>query len=520
LDGMAKDTLTQIARSLEDESFQFKPGRRIWIDKASGGTRPLTIAPPRDKIVQEAMRLILNAIFEPLFKDNSHGFRPNRSCHTALKQMVQIFQPITWVIDGDISKCFDSINHHKLMRIIEAKIKDRRFTNLIWKSLKAGYFEFKVYQVDLVGTGQGSIISPILSNIFMHQLDVFIENLKNQFDCGHKPKILKEYSHYIYLIKKHKNQGEMDKVREDIQNLRKYPSVNFRDNSYKRLMYVRYADDWVIGIRGSLADTKEILSKVSLFCKSIGLTVSETKTKITNINENYVKFLGVYLSRGQEHSFRTLNNIRYRNGLRLRLTVSLRDLKKKLTASSFMKNGKSAPKFLWYPLNPVQIILLYNSVLRGIINYYGFVHNYSGFSGFIYMTLKQSCAKLLAAKFKLNTMKKVYQKFSGDLVFKSPNGRVVSFYKPSWKLDPNRFQIKASPIIPTFFAKGLSLARIENMICSMCQSDYRVEMHHIKAMKSLNPKVSAMDKLMIKANRKQIPLCRECHMKYHHKPRR
>jgi retron-type reverse transcriptase len=129
------------------------------------------------------------------------------------------------------------------MRIIEAKIKDRRFTSLIWKSLKAGYFEFKVHQVDLVGTVQGSIISPILSNIFMHQLDVFIDHLKNQFDCGDKPKILKEYSHYTYLIKKHKNQGEMDKVREDIKNLRKYPSVNFRDNSYKRLMYVRYADD-------------------------------------------------------------------------------------------------------------------------------------------------------------------------------------------------------------------------------------------------------------------------------------
>ena len=115
LDGMSKEVLKEISDRLRDESFQFHPGRRILIPKASGGTRPLTIAPPRDKLVQEAMRMILEAVFEPTFSDSSHGFRPGRGCHTALKAVRQNFQPSIWIIEGDISKCFDSIDHSKLM---------------------------------------------------------------------------------------------------------------------------------------------------------------------------------------------------------------------------------------------------------------------------------------------------------------------------------------------------------------------------------------------------------------------
>jgi len=184
LDGISSEFLNQLGKSLRDESFQFKPGRRVQIPKASGGTCPLTVAPPRDKIVQETMRMILNAIYEPTFHDSSHGFRPGRSCHTALRDIFLKFKPTTWMIEGDISKCFDSIDHHKLMRLIENKILDRQFTNLIWKSLRAGYFEFRYYKHDIVGTPQGSIISPILCNIFMHQLDLYVESLAREFNKG------------------------------------------------------------------------------------------------------------------------------------------------------------------------------------------------------------------------------------------------------------------------------------------------------------------------------------------------
>lgn len=131
LDGISKETFVKQSRSLRDESFSFSPSRRVQIPKASGGTRPLSVASPLDKIVQEAMRLVLEAIYEPLFDDSSHGFRPNRGCHTALKRVSQNFQPVQWVIEGDLAKLFDSISHHRLMQLIENKISDRRFTKLI-----------------------------------------------------------------------------------------------------------------------------------------------------------------------------------------------------------------------------------------------------------------------------------------------------------------------------------------------------------------------------------------------------
>jgi hypothetical protein len=160
-----------------------------------------------------------------------------------------------------------------------------------------------------------------------------------------------------------------------------------------------------------------------------------------------------------------------------------------------------------------QIIHLYNSVLRGLINYYGFVHNYSELATYAYYILKQSCAKLLAAKFTLGTMRKTYNKFGNDLKYQ--DGKEAAFIKPSYKINTNRFNIKASPIIPSLYAKSLSLARLENKVCVTCGSEYRVEMHHVRMMKDLNPKISEFDKLMVRRNRKQIPLCRSCHMELH-----
>jgi retron-type reverse transcriptase len=189
LDGMSSTVINEIIESLKNQTFHFAPGRRIQIPKSNGGKRPLTIAPPRDKLVQEVMRIILEIIFEPTFSESSHGFRAGRSCHTALKNIKEKFGVATCYIEGDIAKCFDSINHNKLMEIVEHKIKDRRFTRLIRKALNAGYFEFKQYKHSIVGTPQGSIISPILCNIFMDKLDKFIENLKKEFDRGEKAKI-------------------------------------------------------------------------------------------------------------------------------------------------------------------------------------------------------------------------------------------------------------------------------------------------------------------------------------------
>lgn len=243
LDGISKELLIDISKRLKSESFKFSPQRRVIIPKASGGVRPLTIASPRDKIVQEAMRIVLQTIFEPTFLDVSHGFRPNKSCHSALKYIRNHFKPAVWFIEGDISKCFDSIPQDQLLILIQAKIRDRQFTKLIAKSLKAGYFEFCYYQHDIAGTPQGSIISPILSNIFLHQLDEYLMDLKVNYDSRSKPRRTRIFRTKEYLLKKAKLTEDPSEIRKAVSNMRSTPAIDFYDPLYKRLTYVRYADD-------------------------------------------------------------------------------------------------------------------------------------------------------------------------------------------------------------------------------------------------------------------------------------
>lgn len=521
LDGMSKEVLDNIVNKLKNETFQFSPARRIQIPKASGGTRPLTIASPRDKIVQEALRMILEAVFEPTFLETSHGFRPNKSCHTALKAVRQEFQTSTWIIEGDISKCFDTIDHSKLMTVIENKILDRKFTKIIWKALKTGYFVFRRYSNNIIGTPQGSIISPILANIFMSQLDNAVSELKSEFDNGNKSKRSAIGNVYHSRISRAKKKGDISLVNKLAKEARLHPSANFEDPDFKRISYVRYADDWIIGVKGTLEESKTILEKVRIVLASMGLTLSETKTKITNINKSNVLFLGTRIKRANEYSFSrpSHNRILRRNSKKLRLEAPIPRIISKLHNADFMRNNESNPKFVWMTLEHRQIIHLYNSVLRGYLNYYKFAHNYGKLASMTGYVLKQSCAKLLAAKYSLNTMAKVYAKFGPQLSIthkdsKDPKkDKVYSFLVPSYKITL-KFLTNCSPVITGLYG-SVSLSTLDNLNCGICDSNYRVEMHHIRQMKDLNPKLDTLDRLMVRRRRKQIPLCRECHMAYH-----
>jgi group II intron reverse transcriptase/maturase len=515
LDGISIETLESIIDKLKSEEFKFKAGRRIQIPKVSGGTRPLTITSPRDKLVQEAMRLILEAIYEPLFLDSNHGFRPQRSCHTALRTVSQQFQASAWVIEGDITKCFDNIDHQKLMILIESKILDRKFTRLIWKSLKAGHFEFAKYQNNISGTPQGSIISPILANIFMTQFDSFMEELKSNFDLGKESRESKESNRYHYLMTKAKNTGDMELLKKLAKKKLQIPWADHSDPRYKKLSYIRYADDWIVGIKGSLVNAKEIYNKIEDFLKSIGLTLSESKTKITNISKSEVIFLGTKIYRAKHTKFVRIartSSIK-RNPRRLRLDAPINKILSKLHNADFMRNSKSHPKFVWMTMEHHQIIHLYNAVLRGLLNYYKFTHNYGTLASSLVHILKSSCAKLLAAKYTLQTQVKVYEKFGPLLTAKNKANKEVSFLKPSYKITL-KFLTNTTPIIKALYGSK-SLATLDNLSCSICGSEYRVEMHHVRALKDLNPKLSVIDKLMAIRARKQIALCRECHMKKH-----
>lgn len=232
---ISKEVFQEIIKAMKDESFQFKGGRRTHIPFSNGKTRALTIA-RREKIVQEVMRMILEAIFEPTFSDNSHGFRPNRSRQTALRQVKSQFNGASFFIEGDISKCLDSLDQRHLMEQIKRRINDERFIRLIWKTLKAGYL-FNRTKLSIIGRPQGSIIRPVLSNIYLNELDNFIAELKVEFDKGVRAKVSSEYKHLDYLrALKNKEHQEAFLLLKAMQKRKGF-------DNYRRLYYVRYADE-------------------------------------------------------------------------------------------------------------------------------------------------------------------------------------------------------------------------------------------------------------------------------------
>jgi hypothetical protein len=322
------------------------------------------------------------------------------------------------------------------MSLIENQIKDRRFTNLIRKSLKAGYLEFKNYQnyfANQTGTYQGSIISPILANIFMNEFDKYILSIKKNFDKENRSLRSKITSNIEYRIKKAKLAGDIALIKEIEKERNTIPESDFSNPSYKNIAYVRYAGDFIIGIKGSYAEAKEIKKKVAAFLKSISLNLNEKKTKITNINKDRVLFLGTYLFRSSHRRYVDIvgvggRKLRRKDALKIRLEAPLTRVLNKLTEAQFMAKGKSYPKHIWTSMTHDQILYLYNSVFRGYTNYYSFVHNYNKLISTLTQVLKGSCAKLLAAKFSLKTQVKVYKKF-GPLL-KSPTG--AEFIKPKY----------------------------------------------------------------------------------------
>jgi group II intron reverse transcriptase/maturase len=515
LDGFSEEWIQETIALLKNETFKFTPGRRVNIAKSQGGTDMLTVASPRDNIVMEVMRMVLEAVFEPRFSSHSHGFRSGRSCHTALKQVREQFGVASWYIEGDISKCFDSIDHHNLMTVVESIIKDRKFTRLIWKSLRTGYFEFEEYQTSLIGILQGSVISPILSNIYMHRFDLFIGDLKNLYDKGSCTRNLNSYKRLNwYLNKKNSPLSKKDK-RKLATKIWLLPARDLMDPNFRRLLYVRYANDWIIGIRGTHSETVHIKKQIEEFLKrQMGLDLNKAKTLITHAGTGKALFLGTYIFKARVQKLRCNDKNRIvRNSREIRLEAPIQRIVSKLAKANYVRNGISWPKFIWLHSSLEQIVAQYNSVLSGYMNYYSFVNNRGAMSTYIYYLLRGSCAKLIAAKMKLGSQVKVYAKYGKRLTVNKVLG--LGFRKPSYVVRPWDFHTDHVSYHVSLFKRSISPASIFGLACSICSSEYRVEMHNIHHFKDIKVRKSLSDKLMIRHRRKQIPLCRKCYMEVH-----
>ena len=539
IDGFSMNMIQKIIQEMQTEQFQFKPVRTVYIPKPNGKKRKLGIPSTRDKIVQEVIRTILECIYEsperPYFHETSHGFRPNRSCHTALRGIRGKWPAINWFVEGDISACFDAIEHTTLVQLLRKKIRDERFLNLIWKLLRAGYLDLQeARQNSLAGTPQGGLASPILANVYLHELDEKVETIRARLERGGKRKHRNPLHRKLSAQKERlvkKGATRTKEFRELIRRIRSIPAVEVNDPNFIRIKYLRYADDWLIGICGPRTLAEQVKEELKTFLgQHLKLTLSEEKTHITHARKEQARFLGTRLAIGREGIQRvvTTNNgsgrpIKRRStGSEIVMTAPKNDLIKKLHIKGFCTaNGQPTTKLGWIYLDADQIVVLYNGINRGIQNYYRFADNFGHLSHIQYI-LKFSLAKTLAAKYKCSVCQ-VFQRFGKipAIIVKAKDGKrdrhIVFYCNSNWKKQRNGFQI--GPATVDLFQWSISMRSRSKlgMPCCICNSSEQVEMHHVRHIRKTGGKkpvgVNAILRLM---NRKQIPVCTTCHQKIHH----
>lgn len=545
LDGMDEARINRIIASLKDHSYKPNPARREYIAKKnSTKKRPLGIPSTDDKLVQEIIRMILEAIYEPGFSKHSHGFRPKRSCHTALSEIQNTFTGVKWMIEGDIKACFDCFDHHVLIELLRRRIHDEYFISLMWKFLKAGYMEQWVYHTTYSGTPQGSGMSPILANIYLSELDNFMEQYKVKFDVGGKDRReTKEYSRingtHERLRKKYRRLKDTLPVEErkalakqlrsvQLQKLQT-PLYPVKDDAYKRLQYNRYADDFVVGIIGSKEDAEKVKADIKLFLQdSLKLTLSEEKTKITHSAEK-IRYLGYDISVLRDMSFtRTANGQLQRLWYgRVKLTMPHEKWFNKLLEYRTIRilkdeNGRER----WRTLHrgnltsrpDIEIISKFNSEIRGIYNFYRMAQNVSTLDKF-YNIMKSSMLKTFANKYRttVNKIKKAYIKdgiFGVDYQTKEGEKRCELYHDGFTRKKDD--MLAYVDILPQYkkYDKPNSLAgRLNSKTCELCgdKSEHLI-MHHVKRLKDLSESIPS-EKLMMEKRRKSLALCAECFKK-------
>jgi group II intron reverse transcriptase/maturase len=549
-DGMSLEKIARLTRQVAEGSYRPRPVRRVYIPKANGKSRPLGIPTVEDRLVQEVIRTILQAIYEPVFLHESHGFRPGRSCHTALETIQRTWTGTKWLIEVDVRGFFDNIDHAVLLSLLERRIDDPRFVGLIRAMLEAGYMEDWTVERTYSGTPQGGVVSPLLANIYLHELDLFMSEMKAGFDRGAKRRVNPAYKSAESAIRRLRrkveairangaDEAEVSAVFERIAALdearRTMPSTDPMDPNFRRLRYCRYADDFLIGVIGSKEEARAMMATVQAFlAERLHLDVSAEKSGISDASKGS-RFLGYDIRTVAPRRPTVMVERRRSDGSPMRVprrpstgNVRLTVPRDRVTAFC-RRNGYGnleqrradvRPQFL--SSSDAEIIVAYNAEFRGFANYYALANGVKRSLSLLELIVTSSLFKTIANRHRTSVRKTSRQLRTGSgyvlehIIQEEP--RVLGV----WLLKHLRPRTRTDPVVDVV-STALGLARSRNdlitrlnaRLCEACGNrDGPFEVHHVRRLKDVQDRPIGLQRGVSRL-RKTTVLCRPCHVARH-----
>jgi group II intron reverse transcriptase/maturase len=530
VDAMSLAKIATLIDDLRHERYRWTPGRRTYVPKKDGKKlRPLGLPSWSDKLLQEVMRSLLEAYYEPQFSDHSHGFRPGRGCHTALTTVQETWTGTKWYIEGDVARCFERIDHQVLLAILREKILDKRFLRLVQSLLQAGYLEDWHYHATLSGTPQGSILSPVLSNLYLDKLDKYVERERlPAYTRGQERQKNPAYFALMTKAYKRRKKGKLQEAAAFTKEAQRLPTVDPYDPAYRRLHYIRYADDWLLGFVGPKEEAEKITGCLSAFLReTLKLELSQEKTLITHATTGAARFLGYEIVTHQADEKRDQAGHRTLNGhIGLRMPNEVVEKKR----ARYLRDGKAIPRPELLFNADYTIVNQYQTEYRGLVQYYLLAQNVAWLWR-LHWVMQTSLLKTLASKHKAS-VKQMLQKYRTTLPTPYGPMRCLAVvveregHKPlvarfgGIPLRRPRETILIDHDPPHFvFRRNELITRLLAGACELCGAMEDCEVHHVRKLADLKRKGRAEKppwvRVMASRQRKTLVVCRRCHEAIH-----